>query len=497
VRQDLFEALRRHAGGNAPAPALEAGGRVWSYAELLAEVETFAQRLSEARVRVLATLLDNGAPWIVADLAAASAGVVHLPLPAFFTAQQLAHALRQAGADTLLAEPAAALAFAPATAEPQRIAGRSLAWLRLPHPVAALPPGTAKLSFTSGTTGTPKGVCLGDAAPLRVADGLAAATQALGITRHLSALPFALLLENIAGVLAPLSQGATCIALPLAEIGLGGATSFDPARFHATVERTRPHSLILLPQMLRAWAGWLRATGQRASASLKLVAVGGAAVGARLVEAAHAVGIPAYEGYGLSEAASVQTLNLPGAARPGSAGKLLPHARLRIAADGEIEVAGSLFLGYLGDAEPAPAWWGSGDLGHIDADGFVHVHGRKKQVLITAYGRNVSPEWVETTLRGEDAVAQAVVFGDAQPALSAVLWPTRADLPDAALQAAVARANATLPDYARVQHWCRGSAPFDAASGLATANGRPRRDAILTLHATALGLAAPATVETP
>jgi hypothetical protein len=89
------------------------------------------------------------------------------------------------------------------------------------------------------------------------------------------------------------------------------------------------------------------------------------------------------------------------------------------------------------------------------------------------------------------------VFGDAQPALSAVLWPMRPELPDAALQAAVERANATLPDYARVQRWCRGAAPFSAAAGLATANGRPRREAILNLHADALGLAAPAALDTP
>lgn len=484
----VLDALRRHGD----AVVLENGQRTWTAAQLLTESGALAARLQEAQVLVLATLLDNGAPWIVAELAAALSGCVHLPLPGFFTPAQLRHALQSAGADTLLLEPAHAAAFAPLPSSVCQVAGTALAWLRLPAAPVALPPGTVKLTFTSGTTGTPKGVCLGAAAQQAVAEGLAQASAPLAITRHLSALPYALLLENIAGVLAPLTQGATAIALPLAEIGLAGAASFDPARFHAAVERTRPHSLILLPQMLRAWVGWLRAAGRRAPASLRLVAVGGAAVGAPLVEAAQALGIPACEGYGLSEAASVQTLNLPGAQRPGSAGRPLPHARIRIAADGEIEVAGSLFLGYLGDTTPVPPWWGSGDLGHVDADGFVHVHGRKKQVLITAYGRNVSPEWVETTLRGDDAVAQAVVYGDGEPALSAVLWPTRDALPDAALQAAVARANAQLPDYARVQRWCRALGPFDAAGGLATPNGRPRRAAILSLHAAALGLDAPA-----
>jgi long-chain acyl-CoA synthetase len=470
--------------------AIEAGERRWTFAELRAQVNALAEHLRAQQVRVLATLMDNGAPWIVADLAALDAGVVHLPLPGFFTPQQIGHALQAAGADALLAVHQAAPAFAPACAEPIEVAGKSLAWLRLPGGAVAMPAGTVKITFTSGTTGTPKGVCLGRASLERVAAGLAQALAPLAIRRHLSALPFAVLLENVAGVLAPLSQGATCIAPPLASLGLTGSSGFDPARLHAAVMATQPHSLILLPQMLRAWAAWLQATGARAPASLKIVAVGGAAVGAKLIAAAQAVGIPACEGYGLSEGGSVQTLNLPGGQRPGSAGRALPHARLRIAADGEIEVAGSLFLGYLGDSAPAPDWWRSGDLGEIDADGYLQVRGRRKQVLITAFGRNVSPEWVETALRSEPELAQAVVFGEAQPALSAVLWPTQVDLPDQALQAAVDRANATLPDYARITRWCRATAAFNDETGLATANGRPQRAAIEQRHAQALGLVA-------
>ena len=481
---DLLDAWRRHDG-----LAIESGARRWSFEALRTEVDALAGHLRAQQVRVLATLMDNGAPWVVADLAALQAGVVHLPLPGFFSPAQIAHALQAAGADALLCVPNAAAAFAPARADEHHVAGRTLAWLRLAGREVAMPAGTVKLTFTSGTTGTPKGVCLGRASIGRVAGGLAEALAPLAITRHLSALPFAVLLENLAGVLAPLSQGAACITPPLAEVGLTGSSAFDPARLHAAVLAAQPHSLILLPQMLRGWVAWLQATGARAPASLKIVAVGGAAVGARLIEAAQSLGLPACEGYGLSEACSVQTLNLPGAQRPGSAGRVLPHARLRVAADGEIEVAGSLFLGYLGDPTAAPGWWRSGDLGEIDADGYLHVRGRRKQVLITAFGRNVSPEWVETALRSEPAIAQAVVFGEAQPALSAVLWPMRADQPDAALQAAVDRANDSLPDYARVARWCRATAAFSAETGLATPNGRPQRAAIEQRHARAPGLA--------
>jgi long-chain acyl-CoA synthetase len=425
-----------------------------------------------AGTRVLATLLDNGPGFAALDEAAAHEGVVHVPLPLFFTPEQRQHALQAAGVDTLISAQGV-----------QRLPPAQF-------PSVALPQGTAKITFTSGTTGKPKGVCLGAEAMNAVADGLNTALAPLGITRHLNALPFAVLLENLAGLLAPRRHGVDVISLPLAEVGLTGSSRFDPARLHAAVVQHQAESLILLPQMLRAWVAWLMHTGQKAPPQLKMVAVGGAAVGAPLVQAAQALGLPAMEGYGLSEAASVQTLNLPGACKPGSVGRVLPHARLRVAPDGELLVAGSLFLGYLGstasEPEPVPTWWPSGDLGHMDSDGYVHLAGRKTNVLVTAYGRNVSPEWVETALRSQPAVLQAVVFGDGQPTLSAVLWPTRED---ADLHAAVAAANDQLPDYARIAHWTAGRAPFDTHSGLATVNGRPQRHAIQALHADSLCLA--------
>lgn len=461
--------------------ALDDGRRRFSTDDIAREAGALAAQWRAAGVRVLATLLDNGPAWVVADRAAARAGVVHVPLPLFFSPGQMEHALQAAGVDAVLAAPAAAAAWPQWPSQARTVAGDALVLLRLPALRVPLPPATAKITFTSGTTGAPKGVCLAAAAMEAVAKGLAEALAPLGIRRHLCALPFAVLLENIAGVMAPLSAGATCITLPLAQLGLAGAASFDPQRFDDCVRQHRPDSLILLPQMLAAWVQLLRGAGRSAPEGLKFVAVGGAAVGASLVRAARALGIPAHEGYGLSEGASVQTLNLPGADRPGSVGRPLPHARLRIAADGEIEVAGSLFAGYLGQAQAPADWWPTGDLGTLDADGFLHVHGRKKNVLITGFGRNVSPEWVEAALR-QAGLRQAVVFGDGQPALSAVLWPADPGAGDADLAAAVAAANATLPDYARVARWLRGRGDFSLASGLATANGRPQRTAILHAH---------------
>ena len=458
--------------------ALEDDRVRWTGAQLDEAVAACAAQLQSHGIEGrLATLLDNSAAWVVLDRACVRAGLVHVPLPGFFTLEQVQHALVAAGVGTLVTEVAAE------AADTFAVAGRNLRLARHAAAAVPLPAGTAKITFTSGTTGTPKGVCLSEAAMQRVGLGLAEKLQPLGITRHLCALPLPVLLENIAGVLAPFAAGATCFVRPLRELGLTGSSSFDPGAFDRAVRLHQPHSLVLLPQMLRAWAGWLHATRQRAPEALRFVAVGGAAVGPKLLAMARAVGLPAYEGYGLSEAASVQTLNLPGADKPGSAGRPLPHAQLRIGAGGEVEVAGSLYLGYVGGPAMTEAWVATGDLGSIDADGFLHLQGRRKHVLITAFGRNVSPEWVETVLRDEPAVLQAVVFGEGEPQLWAVLWPVDPRADDATLERAVAAANATLPDYARIGRWVRGAAPFDAASGFATANGRPRRDAIEQRHA--------------
>ena len=485
----------------------------WTAAALAEAAVQIARRLREQGVRVLATQLDNGAAWLLAETAAAHAGIVHVPLPAFFSAAQRSHALHAAGVDTLWL-PAGAptppglpcfdLHLPAGPGAPEAVEGRWLLGLAAGRSApAVMPPGTGLVTFTSGTTGQPKGVCLARDRLAAVAAGLAQATAALPLQRHLAVLPLAVLLEQVAGTLAPAARGAELLLLPLAELGWSGSSRFDPARLQAVVQRHQAHSLILLPQMLRAWTAWLAAAGRRAPDSLRFVAVGGAAVGAATLAAARAVGLPVFEGYGLSEGGSVQTLNLPGADAPGSAGRPLPQARLRLAADGEVEVAGTGLLGYLGEAEarPADAWWPTGDLGRLDAAGHLWIAGRKKQLLITAYGRNVSPEWVECALQeaapgGRPVIAQAVVLGDGQPALSAVLWPMPGAAEDEAaldreLAAAVAQANAGLPDYARIARWVRARESFDAASGMATDNGRPRRAAIAARHGTALGLDAP------
>ena len=462
--------------------ALRTSKESLDYEALLERVQVRAKLLAAHRVHVTASLMDNGADWIIHDLACLQAGAVHVPLPLFFTPDQWRTTLDAAGVSAVVAPSSMQSMLSASGFELAEALPEMLALFRRPASLPFLPDRTAKITFTSGSTGTPKGVCLGASEMLAVAASLATATRPLGIRRHLSALPLPVLLENIAGVYAPLMEGAAIITPPLSETGLRGSSRFDPAVFHAALIDSAAQSVIVLPQMLRAYTGWLRETGASAPSELRLMAVGGAAVGADLLASAREQGLPAYEGYGLSEACSVQTLNLPGADCPGSAGQPLQHGRLRVTSEGEIEVAGTHALGYLGQQAIPRAWLPTGDLGRLDEAGFLHIHGRKKNLLITGFGRNVSPEWIELRLANQAAIAQAVVLGEGQSELGAVIWPL-GDVNDQAIRACIDRANRTLPDYARIGPWMRARAEFTAESGMATSNGRPRRTAVANLHA--------------
>jgi long-chain acyl-CoA synthetase len=335
----------------------------------------------------------------------------------------------------------------------------------------ALPPGTSKITFTSGTTGTPKGVFLGAAQQWAVARAVADATRGLRLRRHLCLLPLSVLLENVGGVYAPLAAGMEFCVPPLREVGLQGSSSFDARACLAAIQRWQADSVILLPQMLAAMCTALE-HGAEAPRSLKFAAVGGAKLSPVLLLRARALGLPVYEGYGLSECASVVALNVPGADRPGAVGRPLPHAVVRILND-------EIYVNTTGE------WIASGDLGRLDADGFLHIGGRRKHVLITSFGRNVSPEWPEAELLAGPAIAQAAVFGEARARLCALIVPAPG-APQAAVDAQVQAANTRLPDYAQIAAWLRADAPFTPQNGFATANGRARRDALWQAYAARL-----------
>jgi long-subunit acyl-CoA synthetase (AMP-forming) len=450
----------------------------------LSELEKrIAGRLETHGLRRIASRLDNGPDWLALDLAIRRLGGVHVPLPTFFSAGQVTHALRSSGAECVVTAAGESTPIGASARDRLPLAEGLVAW-RLQSDRPALPEGTACITYTSGTTGQAKGVCLDAASLLTVARSLAEASRPLSPRRHLCLMPLSTLLENVSGLYAALLSEAQIAVPPLAEIGYTGAAGLDVPRLLACLHRYQPESAILLPQLLLALVSAAE-QGHKLPTSLRFLAVGGGRVGPRLLARAAALGLPVYEGYGLTECASVVCLNRPGALRPGSVGRPLPHATVTVL-DGELRVDGVRCLGYLGEDGPPPGPIATGDLGHIDDDGFVHVTGRSKNVFITAFGRNVSPEWVESELLQHPAFAQAVVWGEARAHNVAVVWPRRAGLGADALRAALDEVNAGLPDYAQVTDVVLADAPFSAADGLLTANGRPRREAILTRYADAI-----------
>ena len=154
---------------------------------------------------------------------------------------------------------------------------------------------------------------------------------------------------------------------------------------------------------------------------------GGAPLGARLGHFYRGVGLTIYEGYGLTETSAAITVNQVGDLKIGTVGKLVPGNSLRIAADGELLVRGGVvFSGYWRNEQATEeactdGWFKTGDLGAVDEDGFLTITGRKKEIIVTAGGKNVAPAVLEDRLRSHPLISQAMVVGDNKPFIGALI----------------------------------------------------------------------------
>jgi long-chain acyl-CoA synthetase len=158
-----------------------------------------------------------------------------------------------------------------------------------------------------------------------------------------------------------------------------------------------------------------------------LALTGAAPIAPEIIEFFDACGILIVEGYGMTESCAAATLNTPSDFKIGTVGRPLPGMEVRIAADGEILMRGpNVFMGYLKSPDATAetlidGWLHSGDLGSIDGDGYLHVTGRTKELIITSSGKNISPSNIETLLRETRWISQAAVYGDNRPYLVALL----------------------------------------------------------------------------
>ena len=460
--------------------ALAAPDRTLTYKELVVKACEIADWLQQNRFSLAGLYYENSPEWVIIDLACMIAGVCNVPLPAFFSKQQLKYIIRKTGMELIFSDDA----------DRFRDLGIKFSTCRRMDTISMLCPDAgagvksppdndhAKITFTSGTTSEPRGVCLSQKTIDKTTFALAEKLGGLALHRHLCILPLSTLLENIAGIYVPLVMGKSVCLEPLAQLGFNGSSGLDAGKFIGRLNRIKPDSLILLPQILKVLVQAVDAH-LPVEFSPAFLPVGGGKTSPRLIARARQLGWRVYEGYGLSECSSVVSLNLPPDDRIGSVGKPLPHLQVVIE-NREIRIKGNVFSGYLGDAASPAEWLATGDLGYFDEDGFLYVSGRLNDVMVSSFGRNISPEWIESEFTRSPLFSQCAVFGDARPFCCALLVPRDADAPAAVIHAEVNRINDDLPDYARIRRWIIADKPF--SGHLLTANGRPRRDEIAAVY---------------
>ncbi|WP_462159601.1 AMP-binding protein [Pseudoalteromonas sp. GB56] len=440
--------------------------------EFWQHVEALSSHLRTMNLQCVAVELDNGLAWLVVDFALMQAGIVSLPLPHFFSASQREYALHKAQPQLLIR------AAGPDLKEPQSwsVGEQHITLEPLVHQSVTsveFPQGTQKITFTSGSTGQPKGVCLSAQQLLQVGASL---VSRCGVSKptHLCLLPLAVLLENVAGVYAPMLAGGSIHVPALASLGFDGTALREPQKLLAIISQVQPNTLILVPELLKGLVlacemGW------NAPQSLVFIAVGGAKVAPALIERARQLGLPVYQGYGLSEAGSVVSLASRIDVDSASVGQPLDHVEYNIV-DGELILQKPVFLGYLGEPPQQKVGYATGDLVALEG-GEIHILGRKKNQIILSNGRNVSPEWPESLLLSNSAISQVVVVGEGEACLCALIYcDPRVD--NMQLSALVDSANEQLPNYANINNFLRLSTPLSIEDGYLSANQRPKREAI-------------------
>jgi len=336
------------------------------------------------------------------------------------------------------------------------------------------PHGVCSIIYTSGTTGNPKGVVLTHD---NFVSNIVNVTKIVEFGPEdicLSFLPLSHVLERMAGYYSMLYRGVAiyyarrfdtigedlALARPTMMISVprlyekihgGAANAAAAAGFpkrqiffwarrvairwaEATVDGPAPG---LRLKLAHAVADRLVFTKLRAKLGgrIRLMVSGGAPLNARIIKFFNGAGALILEGYGLTETSPVLTCNKVGAIRFGSVGRVIPEAEVRIAEDGEIMCRGPQVMRCYYKNEAATrevldgdGWLATGDIGHLDTDGYLFITDRKKELIVTAGGKNIAPQPLENSLVADKYIAQTVVIGDRRSYLSALIVPDFANL---------------------------------------------------------------------
>ena len=421
--------------------------------------------------------------WTVADFALWSAGAVPVPIYETSSAEQVEWILADSGAVGVLVETAAHLASVEEGRS--RLERLRHVWVidhgdidslsgdsgtvddaELAARRAGLDRNTlATVIYTSGTTGRPKGVelthgnflTLAENAAQELADVVASAGASTLLFLPLAHV-FARFIEVLAvtagvrmghssdlkGLLDDFAafQPTFILAVPRvfekiynsaeqkAEAGGKGRIFAGAAATAVAWSEARDAGTVPLGLRVRhalfdrlVYARLREAMGGKVQYAVS----GGAPLGTRLGHFFRGIGVTILEGYGLTETTAPATVNRPNAMRIGSVGLPLPGVDVRVADDGEVCLRGvNVFRGYRGNATATAesireGWFRTGDLGELDADGFLRITGRKKEILVTAGGKNVAPAVLEDRLRSHPLVSQCIVVGDGKPYIAALV----------------------------------------------------------------------------
>jgi long-chain acyl-CoA synthetase len=338
---------------------------------------------------------------------------------------------------------------------------------------ATRPGDLATIIYTSGTTGDPKGAMLSHD---NIAANVEACLQVVELNSSdscLSFLPLCHIFERMAGLYAMLACGATIAYARSVETVAADAQEVHPTiltgvpRFYEKVYARVMENAGAQPPLKRAIFGWglgvgqqvarLRFQGKTAGLWLGFVAAiadklvgakvrervggrirycisGGAPLGPKVMEFFFAIGIPIIEGYGLTETSPVICLNVPGRERPGAVGPPVPGVEVSFGAEGEILTRGPCVMqGYFRNEEATrtamrDGWFRTGDVGHLDAEGFLRITDRLKDLLVTAGGKKVAPQPLEGRLKASRWISEAVMLGDQRPYCVVLLVPNFANL---------------------------------------------------------------------
>jgi len=216
----------------------------------------------------------------------------------------------------------------------------------------------------------------------------------------------------------------------------------------------------------------------RLGGNLRIAVSGGAPLAKEIIEFFHALDVLVLEGYGLTECTTGATINRPTRYRFGTVGPPLPGVELRIADDGEVLIKSeTIFGGYFKDEDatrevlPGDGWLRSGDVGHIDDDGFLTITDRKKDILVTAGGKNVAPQNLENALKTHPVVSQALVVGDRRPYLAALITLAEGVVQDDAreqVERAVEDVNLDLSRFEQIKRFAILPRDFSVEEGEVT-----------------------------